>query len=187
MSGNDAELVLHVLAISGSLRALSSNTALLRLATEAAPPGVVVTLYERLGELPHFNPDLDVGTPPEVVLDLRQRIGASHALLISSPEYAHGPPGVLKNALDWLVASVEFPGKPVVLLNTSPHAVHAQASLVETLTVMCATPDADARVTIPVARHEIDAEGRIASAELRAAVRQVLEALAHRVRTTREN
>jgi NAD(P)H-dependent FMN reductase len=145
---------------------------------------VVVTLYDRLGELPHFNPDLDVGRPPDAVAELRERIGASHALLISSPEYAHGPPGVLKNALDWLVASVEFPGKPVVLLNTSPHAVHAQAALRETLTVMCATLESETCVTIPVARHEIDAEGRIASGELRAAVRQVLESLAGRVRST---
>ena len=182
MTNEPADHVLRVLAISGSLRALSSNTAVLRLAKEVAPSGVVVTLYERLGELPHFNPDLDVGAPPDVVTDLRERIGASDALLISSPEYAHGPPGVLKNALDWLVASVEFPGKTVVLLNTSPHAVHAQAALVETLGVMCATPEPEARVTIPVARNEIDAEGRIASDELRAAVRQMLEALAERLR-----
>src|SRR5690349_3915443 len=106
---------IQILAISGSLRAASSNTTVLRALAALALAGVAITLYDRLGELPYFNPDLDRegDTPPAVVADLRARIARADALLISSPEYAHGVPGVLKNALDWLVSSLEFPGKPV--------------------------------------------------------------------------
>jgi chromate reductase len=83
---------------------------------------------------------------------LRSEIGLSDGLLISSPEYAHGVPGSLKNALDWLVASVEFPGKAVALINTSPRATHAPAQLTEILTTMSARliPEASVTLTLPV-------------------------------------
>jgi NAD(P)H-dependent FMN reductase len=132
----------RVLAISGSLSAASSNTALLRAAAGVAPAGVEVELYDGLGGLPHFNPDLDrdLDDPrlPEAVRELRSRVGAADALLISSPEYAHGVPGSLKNALDWLVGGSEMPGMPVALVNASSHAVHAQAALAETLRTVSA-------------------------------------------------
>src|SRR2546430_802254 len=107
-----------MLGISGSLRAVSSNTSVLQAIAAVAPAGVAITVYDRLADLPPFNPDLDRegDAPPAIVLDLRARIGAADALVISSPEYAHGVPGVLKNALDWLVSSLEFPGKPVALI-----------------------------------------------------------------------
>ncbi|HEY6841914.1 MAG TPA: NADPH-dependent FMN reductase, partial [Chthoniobacterales bacterium] len=106
---------MRILAISGSLRSISSNTTVLRAAQLLARPGVEVILYEGLGALPHFNPDLDGDEPPQLVLELRSAVGLASGLLISSPEYAHGVPGSLKNALDWLVASVEFPNKAVAL------------------------------------------------------------------------
>jgi len=130
----------RILAISGSLSAASSNTALLRAAARLAPEGVEVELYQGLDGLPHFNPDLDrdLDDPllPGPVRELRARVGAAEALLISSPEYAHGVPGSLKNALDWLVGGSEMPGLPVALVNASAHAVHAQAALAETLRTM---------------------------------------------------
>src|SRR5271165_5402171 len=93
---------MRILAISGSLRSTSSNTAVLRAARTVAPSGVDIIIYEGLGALPHFNPDLDGNKPPQSVLELRYEVGLADALLISSPEYAHGVPGCLKNALDWL-------------------------------------------------------------------------------------
>jgi NAD(P)H-dependent FMN reductase len=177
------ERPLHILAISGSLRARSSNTSLLRLAIDAAPDDVTVALYEGLATLPHFNPDDDVGVPPAPVLELRARVGEADGLLFCSPEYAHGVPGSLKNALDWLVASVELPHKPVALLNASPWATHAQASLVETLTVMSTRIVHDACVTIPVARGDVGADGAIASAEIRHAVRAALDTFARAIRS----
>ena len=102
---------MQILAISGSLRAASSNTAVLRAATALAPPDVQIVLYSGIGELPHFNPDLE-GRELSPVLDFRARIQAADGVLIACPEYAHGVPGAMKNALDWVVGSSEFLGKP---------------------------------------------------------------------------
>lgn len=88
--------------------------------------------------LPHFNPDLDVEPFPEAVVPWLAALRNADAVVISSPEYARGVPGVLKNALDWVVGSGEFVSKPVVLVNLSPMAVHAHKSLVETLSTMMA-------------------------------------------------
>src|SRR3954453_11357999 len=98
----------RVLAISGSLRRVSSNGALVEAAVRLAPPGVSVSVYRDLASIPPFNPDLETNDSPDAVSSWRAAIGAADALLISSPEYAHGVPGVLKNALDWIVGSREL-------------------------------------------------------------------------------
>ena len=173
---------LTILAISGSLRARSSNTSLLRLAASVAPSDVRVDLYAGLASLPHFNPDDDLDAPPPPVLDLRQRVGAADGLLFCSPEYAHGVPGSLKNALDWLVASIELPGKPVASLNASSMATHAQASLLETLRVMSTRVVREACVTIPVGRGDVDGQGDIASQEIARATRDALDIFVRAIR-----
>ena len=173
---------LDILAISGSLRARSSNTSLLRLAAAVAPDDVHVELYDGLASLPHFNPDDDLDVPPPAVLALRQRVGIADGLLFCSPEYAHGVPGSLKNALDWLVASVELPGKPVASLNASSMATYAQASLLETLTVMSTRIVREACVTIPVGRGDVDANGVITSPDFARATRQALDSFVRAIR-----
>ena len=128
-----------IIGISGSLRKHSSNGALLRAAGRVAPAGVQLTMYDGLGGLPHFNPDLDEegAVPPPEVAELRQLLIGADAVLISSPEYAHGVPGSLKNLLDWLVSTGELVGKPVALLNASPvGGAYAQNALLETLRTM---------------------------------------------------
>ena len=146
---------MKILAISGSLRRVSSNTALLKAAIALAPPGIEITLYQDLGLLPLFNPDLE-GQEPASVIDFREQIKAANAVLISSPEYAHGVTGVLKNALDWTVGSGEFTHKPVALLNASPRSIHAHASLTEIITVMMGRVVPEASLTIPFATNKID-------------------------------
>jgi chromate reductase len=172
----------RILAISGSLRASSSNTALLHAAASLAPQGVELAMYDGLGDLPHFNPDLDreLDDPnlPAAVRDLRTRVGDADALLISTPEYAHGVPGSLKNALDWLVGGSEMPGKPVALLNASPRSVHAQASLAETLRTMSADVVPGSPFDAPLER--TGAAGR-PGAEAKGAIRAALAALARAV------
>ena len=167
-------LALHLLAISGSLRAASANTALLRAAIGLAPAGVTVELYTGLADLPHFNPDLDGAELPAPVLALRAHIGRATGLLICSPEYAHGVPGSLKNALDWLVSSVEFPGKPVALLNASRYSSHAFASLTETLTTMSAYLCTEASVTVPLTKQSFAADGTLLDAACAALLQQAL-------------
>src|SRR5678815_5767847 len=97
---------MRILAISGSLRRVSSNTTLLRVVGVLAPAGVEVTLYEGLADLPAFNPDLE-GAEPSSLLAFRAQLKEADGAFISSPEYAHGVPGSLKNALDWIVGSGE--------------------------------------------------------------------------------
>jgi NAD(P)H-dependent FMN reductase len=130
---------MNIVGLSGSLRRQSSNTALLRALARVAPTGVQFTIYDGLGDLPHFNPDLDEEgmVAPDSIVRLRNLLIDADAVVISSPEYAHGVPGVLKNMLDWLVSTGELVGKPVALLNASPAGgTHAQASLLETLRTM---------------------------------------------------
>ena len=151
---------MKVLAMSGSLRARSSNSAILRLAGRVAPDGIDVEIYDGLDLLPFFNPDcdreLDDPALPAEVRRLRAALGGSAALLISSPEYAHGVSGMMKNALDWLVGGPEMVERPVAVFNTSPHATHAHAALVETLRTMSARIVDDACVTIAVPRDQTD-------------------------------
>ena len=128
--------VVNIVALSGSLRATSTNTALLREIAARAPDGVFVELFP-IGELPLFNPDLEADLP-DAAAHFRAVISASAALIIASPEYAHGISGVLKNALEWLVGCEGFAGKPVLVLNIAPRAHHAIAALRETLSTMAA-------------------------------------------------
>ena len=131
---------MRVLAISGSLRKGSTNTAALEALARLAPEDVRVLVYQDLARLPPYNPDDDrEDTPkPETVEALRAMVAACDAIVIAAPEYAHGVPGVLKNALDWLVASETFAGKRTILINAAPRAYHAQANLREILATMAA-------------------------------------------------
>jgi len=116
---------------------MSSNSALLRAAASLAPPEMTVTVFDGLGELPLFNPDHEAN-PPDVVATFRSHVVDADALLIASPEYAHGITGTIANALDWLVAFDLFAYKSVAVLNASPRAHHANAALREMLRTMAA-------------------------------------------------
>ena len=140
---------MKILAISGSLRAASINSALLRASARLAPADVTVTLFRGAGDLPLFNPDLEPHLPPQVAA-LHAEIAASDALLIASPEYAHGVTGTIKNTLDWLVGFEAFVYKPVAVVNASPRAQHADAALRETLRTMSAVIVEAASISIPL-------------------------------------
>lgn len=169
---------MKLLAISGSLRASSFNTALLRAAGGLVPPGVEVGLYEGLAGLPHFNPDLDVEPAPETVSELRAAIAGVDGVLVCSPEYAHGVPGSLKNALDWIVSSGEFTDKPVLLVNASPSfqgGSLAQANLAEILRVMGARLPEAFLFSVPKVSAKVSPDGALAP-ELAEAFRAALQA-----------
>jgi chromate reductase, NAD(P)H dehydrogenase (quinone) len=168
--------IVRVLAISGSLRRASSNTALVDAAARLAPASVHVSIYRELATLPPFNPDLDNQTPAAVTR-FRHKLQACDAVLISSPEYAHGVPGWLKDALDWVVGSGELVGKPVALINTSRRAIHAWTSLAETLNVMSALLIRDASITIPLEGRALDSNGISGDIELSRLVRAAIDAL----------
>jgi chromate reductase, NAD(P)H dehydrogenase (quinone) len=185
-SDNRSQLV-RILAISGSLRQVSSNTTLLHAAIALSPAAVEMRLYRGLGDLPHFNPDLEPDIPP-VVMDLKQQVAWCDGLLISSPEYAHGVPGVLKNALDWLVSGFEFIDKPMALFNASPHAIHAQAALTEIVTVMSGKIVPEACIAVPLPGRNLDVEGIVAEPEISSQIQAALVTFASEIdqfRTTR--
>ena len=170
---------MKILAISGSLRAASHNTAVLVAASRLAPEDLTIELFEGIGKLPFFNSDLETAEGlPETVSAFRQTIGAADGILLSSPEYARGVSGVMKNALDWLVGSFEFPGKPVALINTSPRATHALAALTLTLETMSANVIPAASITLPLLGTANDAESIAADPEFAEPLRAAIERLA---------
>jgi chromate reductase len=171
---------MNFLAISGSLRAASLNSTLLRATARLAPPGISVQLFQGLGDLPLFNPDIEETDPIPVAI-LRSRIIVADALIIASPEYAHGITGVLKNALDWLVSSEAFVNKPVALFNASPLSVHAHASLKEVVTVMSASVVDESSIALPVRGSRLDEDGIYNEPNMSASIREALHALAHAV------
>jgi chromate reductase, NAD(P)H dehydrogenase (quinone) len=138
---NDHVAELRILAISGSLRAASHNTAVVEAARKYAPAGIAVSVYTGLPDIPHYNQDrdLDGQRPLGPVAELRRVIAGSHGLLIATPELHHSIPGVLKNALDWASQPARrsvLIGKPVAVTGASPTrsgAVRAQRHLREVL------------------------------------------------------
>jgi NAD(P)H-dependent FMN reductase len=170
----------RVLCFSGSLRQRSANTAALQAARALAPTGLELVLYEGLAGLPPFNPDVEAMAVPPAALALREAVGQADALLVACPEYAHGVPGAFKNLLDWLVGSLEFPGKPVALLNASGRgAHHAQDALVEILQTMSARVLGGATGTVALPGAGCRCEEVLASPERCAELRALLAALKH--------
>lgn len=175
----------RILAISGSLRAASSHTALLRAAIRQAPEDVVIELHEGLGGLPIFNPDLTERLPPAAA-DLRAWVLDADGLLIASPEYAHGVTGALKNALDWMVGWGETAGMPVALFHTLQYGgQHARASLIEILTTMSLRVVPDASLTVRMrGRSPAEMDAILASPEVVAGLQQALAVFVRTIRAS---
>jgi len=102
---------------------------LLTVAARLAPPGVEIVVFDGLGDLPHFNPDIDVKGAPETVLRWRRALAKSDAILIASPEYAFSLPGVLKNAIDWGIGTGELEGKVVAITAAVLHQERGRRGL----------------------------------------------------------
>ncbi len=110
---------LQLLAISGSARSASTNTAFLRALAALAPAYIKITVFDSLSTLPIFSPDLEGNATPHVVTEFCQQIDQSSGLIISCPEYVRAIPGGLKNAIDWLVSRDEIIHKPIALIHAS--------------------------------------------------------------------
>jgi NAD(P)H-dependent FMN reductase len=167
--------------LSGSLRAGSTNEALLRTAALLLPADVRAVRYPGMARLPHFNPDDDQEPLPEPVAELRSVLSKVDAVLICTPEYAGGLPGSFKNLLDWTVGGIEINEKPTAWVNCSgigPNgAARTHESLRAVLTYTGALIVEDACVRIPVQRPAVGPEGVITDAETRARIGEVLTAL----------
>lgn len=172
-----------LLALSGSLRRGSYNTALLHEAMEAAPAGVELELYGGLALLPPYSEDVDGAEPPSAATAWREAVAAADGLLVATPEYNGSIPGQLKNAVDWASrpkGSAALWGKPVAVVGAttgSYGAVWAQADLRRSLGIAGARV---LEVELPVARaHErFDEDGRLLDDDLRGRLAEVVRELA---------
>lgn len=171
---------MRLLAISGSLRARSSNGEVLAAVAALAPPELEIDIVSPafLAALPAFNPDDDgeTATPPEAVAVWRATVAGAAGLIVSSPEYAHRVPGALKNALDWLVSSPVVIDKPAALINASPRSKFAHAQLAETLRTMSMRVLDAATIEVAISRG-MDARGILEDRKLAAALVGALQAL----------
>lgn len=156
---------IRILAISGSLRKESYNSALINALAKLAPTGIDIVVFDEMEFIPLFNPDRE-NENISAVKKLKKELKNSNGLLISSPEYAHGVSGVLKNALDWLVSGDEFPYIPVALTNTSPRASHAQKALREVISTMSGNIIESASIVVPLLGTDLDVNGIINNDEI---------------------
>jgi len=168
----------NIIAISGSLRRASINTVFLRACQQLAHQDVTIELYQGLGDLPIFNPDLDTDTlqhpAPKEVATLREKLTNADGIIIASPEYAHGITGALKNGIDWVVSSGEFSDKPVALFNTSPRATIAYAALKEVLKTADANILQEASIQVPHLAQETTIEDICTNAETSSLLKKAL-------------
>jgi NAD(P)H-dependent FMN reductase len=167
---------MRLLALSGGLRRISTNRTLLNAMAAQADAPLTIQITERIGDLPIFNPDLEGPSTPAPVLAFAREVAEADGLIIASPEYAHGIPGGLKNALDWLVSGAEFPDKPVMIVRATSRGHHAHEALCEVLRTMSARLMPDPVLIIPLLGLSSDAQQELlAREETIASIRNALQ------------
>jgi chromate reductase len=180
-----------VLGVSGSLRAGSYNTTLLRAARELLPPEADFELWQGLKAVPPYDEDDDVEPAPPAVASLRAAIAAADAVLFATPEYNASVPGVLKNALDWVsrpLRSNPLRSKPVAVVGASTGAFGAVWSQAELRKVLAAIGARvlEGEVAVGHAPTKFDEHGRLSDHQLREQLAEVVEALVRELVPVRE-
>ncbi|CAN5200051.1 NADPH-dependent FMN reductase [soil metagenome] len=171
-----------ILAIPGSLTSTSSNLNILKVIANIAPQNVVIEIFRGLDKLPHFNPEI-TGTIPAVI-NFKQKVKKADGVIISTPEYAFGVPGVLKNALDWLVFSGELNEKPVAAISASPlysGGDKALSSLLLTLSALGTNMGTNSSLSIADIKNKMSSSGEITDNETTPALQVVLTDLITRI------
>jgi chromate reductase, NAD(P)H dehydrogenase (quinone) len=178
---NHTQKKMNILALSGSLRRNSYNTAALRAAQELAPEGMEIRVFD-LAAIPLFNDDLKVQGWPEPVAALRKAAAACDAVLIATPEYNYSIPGILKNAIDWVSRQPDQPfnDKPVAIMGASGGnfgTVRGQLHLRQMLVYLNMHPVNKPEVLIARAQEKFDANGVLTDQATRKIIRELLESL----------
>lgn len=166
---------MRLLAISGSLRSESSNTRLLVAARHCLPEDVEYTIADCIGALPHFNPDVSPASS-EVLLAWIQQVRESDGLVISTPEYARGYPGSLKNALDWLVQTDAHIDKPFMMLSASARSTVGRDTLMTVLQTMSGIHVSEASTTVSLLGKSLTVEQILADQDIAGQLRTSLHA-----------
>jgi chromate reductase, NAD(P)H dehydrogenase (quinone) len=173
---------MRILGFAGSLRRASYNRGLIRAAADMAPVGTLVEVFE-LGDIPLYNQDVEDAGEPASVAAFKDAMARADALLVATPEYNHGVPGVLKNAIDWASrprATSPLRDKPVAVLGASPGrgaTARAQAQLRDSFvfTGACVMPLPE--LLVGGAASHFDRDGSLTDPELRASLVELIEAL----------
>ncbi|UTI63516.1 NAD(P)H-dependent oxidoreductase [Paraconexibacter antarcticus] len=172
---------MRILAISGSLRRDSHNSALLRAAAKQLPSGVELTIHDGLREIPPYDDD-ELATPSPAVVRLREEIAAADGVLVSTPEYNSSIPGQLKNALDWMsrpLAESPLRNKPAAVIGASTGmfgAVWAQAEARKVLGAIGARV-IDTELPVPAADDQFADDGSLSDPDLEQELVAVLDEL----------
>lgn len=166
-----------ILAISGSLRENSSNISILKIVSKILADQADIEIYDGLGTLPFFSPEIDTENPPPIIKLFREKLNTSDGVIICTPEYAFGVPGVLKNALDWTVSSAEFTKKPTALITASSVGEKGHQALQYTLQAIDANVQKETLLLIPFIRTKINSNGEITNTETLQAVTDIAMAL----------
>jgi chromate reductase, NAD(P)H dehydrogenase (quinone) len=173
---------IRVLAFAGSLRRASYNRGLLRAAAAIAPVGITIEIHD-LAALPFYNQDVEDAGEPASVVAFKDAIHVADALLVATPEYNHGVPGVLKNAIDWASRPRDtspLTDKAIAVTGASPgrgSTARAQAQLRETFvfTGACVMPQPE--LLVSAAAHLFDHDGNVTDADLLDSITRLVEAL----------
>ena len=171
----------RILAISGSLRAGSTNHQILKHLGNLVPAGVSYHIYNGLALIPPFDPGNDDDYPPESVFELRELLKQVDGVIICTPEYAFGVPGQLKNMLDWTVSSGSFSEKPVALITASLGGDAAHAAMLLILGALNAQVADGARLNISFIRSKMDGGGNIKDQDTAQSLKMVLETFLSRI------
>lgn len=151
----------HVLAIIGSTRANSFNLNLVKAFAKQAAHQFDVHIFEGIGNLPHFNPDLDTENPPQEIVAFRKLIEHADALLICTPEYVFSLPGSLKNAIEWCVSTTLFSQKPTGLITASASGQKAHEELQLIMGTVEAKMTKATTLLIPGIKSRFDSKGTL--------------------------
>jgi|ERR1044072_2286910 NAD(P)H-dependent FMN reductase len=150
-----------VLAISGSTRKESSNLQIIQAIARLSADNLDMDIFQELDSLPHFNPDLDGDQVPPAVTAFRNRIREAAGVLICTPEYVFSLPGSLKNALEWMVSTTIFSGKPVALITAAAQGEKAHEALLLIMRTIEARFTPATQLLIQGPRAKVNSQGAI--------------------------
>ena len=150
-----------VLAICGSTRQTSINHSLIKAIAALSAASLDITIYEKIANLPQFNPDNDGENVAKEISDFREQLKNAAGVIICTPEYAHGVPGTLKNAIDWTISSSSFPNKPTMLITASTGGHHGHRALLETLKAIEAKHIETLQLVIPFVKTKVSMDNEI--------------------------
>jgi chromate reductase len=165
-----------IVGISGSTRQNSSNLNVLKAIAALFNDRIEMSFFEGIGALPQFNPD-DTDADIPLVAQFRKQISDAHGVIICTPEYAHGVPGALKNAIDWTVTTNEFSQKPTALITASSDGRFGHAALLETLRTIEAKNVSQQQLIIPFIKTKMGLDNTITDVTTLSAIKELVQQL----------